>query len=112
MRAAGGRRHAFDVFSGALVIAAESRAPSQLAEKLVIRIRARLQASRKRGFLNSAFRRCGDNINFSADCPCAASAFLKRAFSPGASMTQISKWFERKFEFSFPAELFPNFCIR
>jgi len=27
-------------------------------------------------------------------------------------MTQISKWFERKFEFSFPAELFPNFCIR
>src|ERR1700684_3175226 len=103
MRAAGGRRHAFDVFSGALVIAAESRAPSQLAEKLVIRIRARLQASRKRGFLNSAFKA----LRRSADCPCAASAFLKRAFSPGASMSQIPNWFEQKFEFSFPAELLP-----
>jgi len=30
----------------------------------------------------------------------------------GALMTQISNWFERKFEFSFPAELFPNLCIR
>jgi uncharacterized damage-inducible protein DinB len=27
-------------------------------------------------------------------------------------MTQIANWFERKFDFSFPAELFPNLCIR
>jgi uncharacterized damage-inducible protein DinB len=27
-------------------------------------------------------------------------------------MTQVSSWFERKFEFSFPAELFPNLCAR
>ena len=27
-------------------------------------------------------------------------------------MTQIPNWFERKFEFSFPAELYPNLCIR
>jgi uncharacterized damage-inducible protein DinB len=31
---------------------------------------------------------------------------------PGASMSQVPNWFERKFEFSFPAELFPNLCIR
>jgi uncharacterized damage-inducible protein DinB len=27
-------------------------------------------------------------------------------------MSQVSNWFERKFEFSFPVELFPNVCIR
>jgi len=27
-------------------------------------------------------------------------------------MTQIPNWFERKFEFSFPADLYPNLCIR
>ena len=27
-------------------------------------------------------------------------------------MTQIAKWFERKFEFAFPVELFPNLIIR
>ena len=27
-------------------------------------------------------------------------------------MTQIANWFERKFDISFPAELFPNLCIR
>jgi uncharacterized damage-inducible protein DinB len=27
-------------------------------------------------------------------------------------MSQVSNWFERKFEFSFPAELFPNICVR
>src|SRR5580658_8781226 len=27
-------------------------------------------------------------------------------------MSQVSNWFERKFEFSFPAELYPNLCIR
>jgi uncharacterized damage-inducible protein DinB len=28
------------------------------------------------------------------------------------SMTQVPIWFERKFEFSFPVELFPNLCAR
>jgi uncharacterized damage-inducible protein DinB len=27
-------------------------------------------------------------------------------------MSQAPKWFERKFEFSFPVELFPNLCAR
>jgi uncharacterized damage-inducible protein DinB len=27
-------------------------------------------------------------------------------------MSQIPKWFERKFDFSFPAEFYPNICIR
>ncbi len=27
-------------------------------------------------------------------------------------MSQISKWFERKFDFSFPVELYPNLCTR
>jgi uncharacterized damage-inducible protein DinB len=27
-------------------------------------------------------------------------------------MTQIPMWFERKFEFSFPTELYPNICAR
>jgi uncharacterized damage-inducible protein DinB len=27
-------------------------------------------------------------------------------------MSQVPNWFERKFEFSFPAELFPNLCAR
>jgi uncharacterized damage-inducible protein DinB len=27
-------------------------------------------------------------------------------------MSQVSAWFERKFEFSFPVELYPNLCAR
>src|ERR1700682_5069921 len=27
-------------------------------------------------------------------------------------MSQVPNWFERKFEFSFPVELFPNLCTR
>jgi uncharacterized damage-inducible protein DinB len=27
-------------------------------------------------------------------------------------MTQVANWFERKFEFSFPLELYPNLCVR
>jgi len=27
-------------------------------------------------------------------------------------MTQIAPWFERKFEFSFPVEIFPDLCVR
>jgi DinB superfamily len=27
-------------------------------------------------------------------------------------MSQVSNWFDRKFEFSFPVELYPNLCIR
>jgi uncharacterized damage-inducible protein DinB len=27
-------------------------------------------------------------------------------------MGQVPKWFERKFEFTFPVELYPNLCIR
>jgi len=27
-------------------------------------------------------------------------------------MTQVPNWFDRKFELSFPAELFPNLCVR
>lgn len=29
-----------------------------------------------------------------------------------ATMTQLQAWFERKFEFSFPVELYPNLCAR
>jgi uncharacterized damage-inducible protein DinB len=40
-------------------------------------------------------------------------AFAKlRFFTFGASMSQVPNWFERKFEFSFPVELFPNVCTR
>ena len=28
------------------------------------------------------------------------------------TMAQIAKWFERKFEFSFPVELYPDLCVR
>ncbi|MFZ3343298.1 MAG: DinB family protein [Terriglobales bacterium] len=27
-------------------------------------------------------------------------------------MAQVAKWYERKFEFSFPVELFPDLCVR
>jgi hypothetical protein len=27
-------------------------------------------------------------------------------------MTQVANWFERKFEFAFPVELYPNVCVR
>jgi uncharacterized damage-inducible protein DinB len=27
-------------------------------------------------------------------------------------MSEVSNWFERKFEFSFPVELYPNLCVR
>jgi uncharacterized damage-inducible protein DinB len=27
-------------------------------------------------------------------------------------MAQVAKWFERKFEFSFPVELYPDLCVR
>jgi uncharacterized damage-inducible protein DinB len=27
-------------------------------------------------------------------------------------MSQVPSWFERKFEFSFPVELYPNLCVR
>jgi uncharacterized damage-inducible protein DinB len=27
-------------------------------------------------------------------------------------VTQLAKWFERKFDFSFPVELYPNLCVR
>jgi DinB superfamily len=30
----------------------------------------------------------------------------------GKIMSDVAKWFERKFEFSFPVELYPNLCIR
>src|ERR1700741_4738592 len=30
----------------------------------------------------------------------------------GKFMSQVANWFERKFEFSFPAELYPNLLIR
>ncbi len=30
----------------------------------------------------------------------------------GASMSQVPNWFDRKFEFTFPVELFPNLCLR
>jgi len=28
------------------------------------------------------------------------------------SMTQVATWFERKFEFAFPVELYPNLIVR
>jgi hypothetical protein len=27
-------------------------------------------------------------------------------------MAQVAKWFERKFDFSFPVELYPDLCVR
>jgi len=27
-------------------------------------------------------------------------------------MPQVSRWFDRKFDFGFPVELFPNVCVR
>jgi uncharacterized damage-inducible protein DinB len=27
-------------------------------------------------------------------------------------VTQVAKWFERKFDFTFPLELYPNLCVR
>ncbi len=30
----------------------------------------------------------------------------------GAPMRPVANWFERKFEFSFPVELYPNLCMR
>ena len=30
----------------------------------------------------------------------------------GIPMAQVAKWFERKFEFSFPVELYPDLCVR
>ena len=27
-------------------------------------------------------------------------------------MTDIKKWFDRKFEFTFPVDLYPNLCVR
>jgi uncharacterized damage-inducible protein DinB len=37
---------------------------------------------------------------------------LSCAFDTGESMSQVPNWFERKFEFSFPVELYPNLCVR
>src|SRR5277367_3322330 len=30
----------------------------------------------------------------------------------GIPMTQIAKWYERKFDFSFPLDLYPDLCVR
>jgi uncharacterized damage-inducible protein DinB len=30
----------------------------------------------------------------------------------GSPMTQVAKWYERKFDFSFPLELYPDLCVR
>lgn len=30
----------------------------------------------------------------------------------GGQMTEAAKWFERRFEFTFPVELYPNLCVR
>src|SRR5579863_3369964 len=32
--------------------------------------------------------------------------------SKGAAMNEVARWFERRFDFSFPAELYPNICVR
>src|ERR1700747_2712945 len=32
--------------------------------------------------------------------------------SKGAAMSEVARWFERRFDFSFPVELYPNICIR
>src|SRR5580704_7556918 len=31
---------------------------------------------------------------------------------PRKSMTQVPVWFDRKFEFTFPVEQYPNLCVR
>jgi uncharacterized damage-inducible protein DinB len=33
-------------------------------------------------------------------------------FLVGASMSSVRLWFDRKFDFSFPAQLYPNICVR
>jgi uncharacterized damage-inducible protein DinB len=30
----------------------------------------------------------------------------------GAAMNEVARWFERRFDFSFPVELLPNICVR
>src|SRR5438270_12268998 len=30
----------------------------------------------------------------------------------GAAMNEVTRWFGRRFDFSFPAELYPNICVR
>src|SRR6266404_8453090 len=32
--------------------------------------------------------------------------------SKGAAMNQVARWFDRRFDFSFPVELYPNVCVR
>ncbi len=27
-------------------------------------------------------------------------------------MNEVARWFERRFDFSFPVELYPNICVR
>ncbi len=45
--------------------------------------------------------------------PLTVSFLLKLSSKPGVlSMSQIPVWFDRKFDFSFPAELYPNVCAR
>jgi uncharacterized damage-inducible protein DinB len=35
-----------------------------------------------------------------------------RFFSTGVYVSHVPIWFERKFEFTFPVELYPNLCVR
>ena len=39
-------------------------------------------------------------------------AKLLQIFTFGASMSEIQKWFDRKFDLSFPAALYPNILVR
>jgi uncharacterized damage-inducible protein DinB len=40
------------------------------------------------------------------------ACILKETGILGVSMSTVPVWFERKFDFSFPAELYPNVCVR
>jgi hypothetical protein len=45
-------------------------------------------------------------------CTPAGCAAKREVLFWSSAMSQIPVWFERKFEFSFPVELFPNLCAR
>jgi uncharacterized damage-inducible protein DinB len=43
---------------------------------------------------------------------CATSIATKADCNPTQTMTRIPAWFERRFDFSFPAEQYPCICVR
>src|SRR5215472_3240085 len=44
--------------------------------------------------------------------PNRRAPFHHQIYPKGASMTQVPRWFDRKFEFTFPPDQYPNLCMR